>query len=82
MPNVYDKKSASKALKISVETIDRLRKTGKLPYHRIGDRILFTEADLTSFLENCVVPASNPLTVREQQNLARASAKEATHESA
>ena len=43
---IYNKKSFAKALGVSVETIDRYRKAGKLPHHRIGDRVIFTDGDL------------------------------------
>ena len=53
MAKVYSRKEAAKILGISVETVDRCRKSGKLPFHKIGDRIVFTESDLTTFLNNC-----------------------------
>jgi len=53
MYNIFNRKSLAKILGVSTETVDRCRKSGKLPYHRIGDRIIFTESDLTTFLDNC-----------------------------
>ena len=58
MPTVYSRKTAAKELGVSVETLDRYKDIGKLPYRKIGDRILFTESDLTEFLDNCAVPAT------------------------
>ena len=55
MVNVFSRKDTAKILGVSVETIDRLRKEGKLPYHKIGDRIVFTESDIAAFLSNCAV---------------------------
>ncbi|MCL2722173.1 MAG: helix-turn-helix domain-containing protein [Treponema sp.] len=52
---VSNKKEAAKLLRVSTETIDRYRKKGKLPYRKIGDRVLFTESDITTFLESCAV---------------------------
>jgi hypothetical protein len=57
MTVVYDKKSAAKALNVSVETIDKCRQAGKLHYRKIGARVVFTEADLAAFLDVCKVPA-------------------------
>jgi excisionase family DNA binding protein len=77
MPNTYNKKTASKALGISVETLDRYKKMGKLPFHQIGARVLFTESDLTSFLEACAIPATNETTAREKMAMTRAAMGEA-----
>jgi len=69
---VYDKKNAAKALGISVETVDRYRKMGKLPYRLIGDRVIFTESDLTVFLDLCAIPVTAKLTNREKLEMAKA----------
>jgi excisionase family DNA binding protein len=58
MVKVFNKKEAAKALNISVETLNRYKKAGKLPFHQIGDRVVFTENDLLTFLETCAVPAT------------------------
>jgi excisionase family DNA binding protein len=51
---IFDKRGAAEYLGgISVETLDRYRKRGLLPYRKIGDRVLFTQEDLDTFLENC-----------------------------
>lgn len=71
MPTVYNKANAAKALGVSVETIDRYRKNGKLPYRQIGDRIIFTENDLTNFLDACAIPATVKLTSREKLELTK-----------
>jgi predicted site-specific integrase-resolvase len=72
MPNVYSKKDAAKALNISVETLDRYKKLGKVPYHQIGDRVVFTENDLVAFLENCAVPSTTLPTSLGKQEMAKA----------
>jgi excisionase family DNA binding protein len=72
MINVFNKKNAAKILGISTETIDRYRKMGKLPYHKIGDRIVFTESDLTAFLNVCSVPATGSPANRENLGMAKA----------
>ena len=71
MPNIYNKKTAARALNISTETIDRYRKAGKLPFHLIGDRVIFTESDLSTFLENCAVPATVIPTNHEKSAMAK-----------
>jgi excisionase family DNA binding protein len=55
MSDIYNKTEAAKKLKISIETINRNLKSGKLPYRKIGQRVIFTESDLTAFLEACAV---------------------------
>jgi excisionase family DNA binding protein len=73
---IYNKKSFAKVLGVSVETIDRYRKAGKLPHHRIGDRVIFTDGDLLVFLESCSVPATNVPTLREKYAMAKAALQE------
>jgi excisionase family DNA binding protein len=53
---IYTKTEAARKLKISVETINRNLKTGKLPCRKIGQRVIFTEGDLAVFLDACAVP--------------------------
>ena len=72
MALVYNKKTAAKYLNISVETLDRYKKLGKLPFRQIGDRVLFTETDLHAFLDNCAVPASCLPTAREKHEITKA----------
>jgi excisionase family DNA binding protein len=74
MPNVYNKQKAAEALGISTETIDRYRKNGKLPFHRIGDRVLFTESDLSAFLDACAISATVKPTEKEKTVIAKATA--------
>jgi predicted site-specific integrase-resolvase len=72
MLNVCSRRAAAKFLCISGETLDRYRKSGKLPYHKIGDRILFTENDLLTFLDACSIPATVLPTSREKLEMAKA----------
>ena len=46
---------AAEALSISEISIRRLVKEGRIQHRRVGDRILFTEADLDAFLESVKV---------------------------
>jgi len=68
---VYNKTSAAKALRISVETLDRYRDMGKVPFRKIGDRVVFTEGDLMAFLDACAVPATRLPTKGEKRNMAK-----------
>jgi len=72
MTNIFNKRSASKALGISIETLDKFRKKGSLPFHRIGDQIIFTEDDLLAFLKKCSIPATADLSNREKLEMAKA----------
>ena len=47
----------SKILNVSEITIRRLVKDGCIQHRRIGDRILFTEGDVDSYLESVKVAA-------------------------
>jgi len=69
---VYNKINAAKTLGISVETLDRYRKNGKLPHHKVGDRVIFTESDLLAFLDSCAVPAMAVPTIREKLEISKA----------
>ena len=71
MITVFDKKSAAKTLGISLNTLNRYKKLGKIPYRKIGDRVVFTESDLTAFLDNCAVPATAALSDREKLETAK-----------
>lgn len=52
---LFDVKTAATILSVSKPTIWRLKKSGQLKYHRIGDRILFSESDLQTFIDLCAV---------------------------
>jgi excisionase family DNA binding protein len=54
---IYSKQEAAKALRVSPVTIDRNRRIGKLPFHKIGRRVVFTETDISEFLDSVKVPA-------------------------
>jgi len=58
MPTVFNRKAAAKELGVSVETLDRYKDNGKLPYRKIGKCVRFTESDLMTFLDNCAVSAT------------------------
>ena len=55
---IFDRNSLAQELKLSVETIDRNKKSGKLPCRKIGKRILFTETDVKTFLDACACTPS------------------------
>jgi len=52
---LLDKKAAAAALKISTVTLDRLRKTGELPFRKIGSQIRFLPQDLETYINNSLV---------------------------
>ena len=71
MPEIYNKTDAARELKISVETINRNLKNGKLPYRKIGASVRFTENDLATFLERCAVSALNKPAGREKHEMGK-----------
>ena len=71
MNKPFNREEAAETLGICTETIDRLRKKGKIPFHKIGDRIVFTERDLEAFLDACAVPATAFPTDREKLAMAK-----------
>jgi excisionase family DNA binding protein len=40
---------------VSIPTLNRLKKAGKLPHHKIGGRVIFTAEDVEQFLTLCKV---------------------------
>ncbi len=40
---------------VSIPTLNRLKKAGKLPHHKIGGRVIFTADDVEQFLSLCKV---------------------------
>ena len=68
---IYNKKEFAKTIGISVDTVNRYLKNGKLPHRKIGDRVVFTEGDLKAFLDLCAVPAVNALSRREQREISK-----------
>ena len=49
----------SKVLKITKRTLIEYRMNGKLPYYRIGGKILYKEQDIIKILEKNKIPAFN-----------------------
>jgi hypothetical protein len=62
----YNKREAAEMLGISLNTLNRYKNLGKIPHRKIGDRVLFTDGDLTVFLDSCAVPATSNLSEREK----------------
>ncbi len=42
----------SEAIGLSIAFVRQLRKQGRLPHIRVGDRVLYTEQDVRSFIES------------------------------
>ena len=55
MIELLNKRDAAKTLGISPVTVDRLRKSGELPFRRIGSQIRFLPEDLDKFVRNSLV---------------------------
>lgn len=49
----------SKALKITKRTLIEYRMNGKLPYYKLGGKILYKEQDIIEILEKNKIPAFN-----------------------
>ena len=56
---IFNRKEAAEFLGVSLETIDRKRKSGELSFRKIGDRVVLTEDDLITLIENCKISAKN-----------------------
>jgi excisionase family DNA binding protein len=54
---LLNKKEAANILNISVVTVDRLRKEGKLRYRQIGNCIRFSLNDIEDFIEKSKIGA-------------------------
>jgi len=66
MQQIFNKRGAANALNVSVDTINRLLNEKKIPFHKIRERIIFTESDLDSFLHSCAIPATAEISHREK----------------
>lgn len=51
LPKLYSEKDLAAELNVSAATLARARRAGKLPYTRIGNRVRYTAAHLTAYLE-------------------------------
>ena len=47
----YSRHEVAQMLGVSFVTVDRLAKSGKLPCRHLGSRVLFTLADVQTFLK-------------------------------
>jgi excisionase family DNA binding protein len=46
-----DKKRAARFLNASIQTVDRLVRSGELAYVKVGNRVRFRPEDLTDFVQ-------------------------------
>jgi excisionase family DNA binding protein len=53
---LLNKKAAADALGVSTATLDRLRRSGRLPYRKVGGLIRFLPEDIESFVRMSIVP--------------------------
>ena len=49
---LLNKSQVAEKLSISVVTLDRIRKSGKITFRLIGNRIRFLQKDIDAFIEN------------------------------
>ena len=52
------KQAARTFTSLSVTTLDDYRRSGRLPYHRVGRRVLFAKRDLVELVERGRVDAT------------------------
>jgi hypothetical protein len=48
---LFDKQKAVERIGVNTVTIDQLRRTGKLPYRKVGNLVRFLPQDIESFIE-------------------------------
>jgi excisionase family DNA binding protein len=48
---LFDNQKAAEQTGVSTVTIDRLRRTGKMPYRKLGNLVRFLPQDIESFIE-------------------------------
>jgi excisionase family DNA binding protein len=60
MPVLFTKHEAARRLGCSVVTLDKLRRQGDLPCHKVGALVKFTDEDLIIFLQRSAVPRPEP----------------------
>lgn len=57
---LVDEKAAATRLGLSVETLQQDRvKARRIPYIKIGRRVLYKPSDLSAFIESCRVTAAS-----------------------
>jgi excisionase family DNA binding protein len=54
---LYSRNEAAKALRISIDTLNRLTSSGRLRPCRIGRRVLFSEDAINEFIHSCESPS-------------------------
>ncbi len=62
------KKQVSERLGYSITTIDRLRKSGKLPYRKIFNSVRFVEKDIEEFIKNSLATGWRPKNRKDRKN--------------
>ena len=48
-------KELAKMTGVSVSTINRVKRAGRLPHHKIGKRVVLTPEDVAQFIASCKV---------------------------
>ena len=62
------KSQVAKRLGYSSSTIDRLRKSGQLPYRKIFNSVRFIEQDIEDFINNALAKSWQPKNHTEGNN--------------
>ena len=52
LPRLYTEREGASELRVSVDTLQRERKRGRIAFTRIGRRIRYTEEHLRQYIEN------------------------------
>lgn len=57
MPEVLDTPAAAAVLGVAASSleVDRCRRRWRIPYRKIGRRVVYSRADLVAFLDKCRV---------------------------
>ena len=56
---VFNTKEAAKYLSVSTTTMERMRSDYKIPFVRLGGRVVYRRKDLDQFIEDSVVSSVN-----------------------
>jgi len=65
---LFTKAQVSNRLGYSISTIDRLRKSGKLPYRKIFNSVRFLEEDIEIFIANSLATEWQPKKHKDNKN--------------
>lgn len=67
LQQLFTQRETCLRLRISQVTLWRLRKAGKISFHRVASKIIYTQADLDSYLESTKRDAFGITEVRNEK---------------